>query len=114
MSSDYVPPRTFGDFLKPQYDRVWNQRKGGYSFGASFNQCRFCKADNFDKPLASYGLRSNICRDCIVPRADVVLPSIRKRERFNAKMRALHEGAVTGTDQRATAKLIAGLKRTQE
>ena len=69
-------PRTFGDVLRFRY---FSER--------TYQSCRFCKRDSI--PLTAYGLRQNICRECCEARKDEVLPSIKKRERFDARMAAL-------------------------
>jgi len=55
-------------------------------------ECSFCKANELTpgfKGARQYSTRHYICDPCIAKRRDEVLPAIRKREAFDASMKAL-------------------------
>jgi nitrate reductase cytochrome c-type subunit len=86
VSGVYKPPRTYGDLLTRVH--LWHQHQDAVSLQRNpLHRCRFCQVDDLDKPLAHYSTRHYICRECIVPRADQVLPSIIRREKFDRRMR---------------------------
>jgi hypothetical protein len=72
--------------------RVWVSGKQCRTFGdlraVMFSDesatCRFCKRLGCEVPLAKYGVRHYICRDCIEPREGVVLPEALSAERRQA------------------------------
>lgn len=72
MNTAVIPYRTFGDLLRK------------YACGG---RCAFCK--DYRADARKYSVRHSICTTCIEPRKDVVLPRVRKREAFRARMDAL-------------------------
>ena len=49
--------------------------------------CRFCrKSLNEAGGLWKYSTRHYVCNECLAPKLDDVLPSVKRRERFNKKM----------------------------
>jgi hypothetical protein len=46
--------------------------------------CAFCHEQR--ESTMRYSTRHSICDSCVIPRRDVVLPAVKKRERFEARM----------------------------
>lgn len=103
MSDDR--PRTFGDLRLRPWIRTTDAAR----------VCQFCKRWGSSIPggLWKYSVRHYICDDCIAERADVVLPAIRKHEKFDAKLAAavakVQAAAATTeiVDTAAAAKTLA-------
>jgi hypothetical protein len=66
--------RTFGELATLKAGRGDNRRL-----------CSFCKVQ--DKMVFTYSTRRAVCYDCAAERADVVLPRVKRREKFDALMR---------------------------
>jgi hypothetical protein len=66
--------RTFGELLLEKQFR-------------HYARCRFCKENRHD--TIRYSTRHSICVPCGQARADVVLPAVKKRERFEAEIAAI-------------------------
>jgi hypothetical protein len=78
MNASRPQPRTFGDLITHNRTVHWSA------------MCSFCKSNGYVTPgykgARKYSTRHYICDDCIEPRKDVVLPAIRRREAFKAKL----------------------------
>jgi len=86
MSDDI---RTFGEL---RFHRPWLREKYSYTsrLGLTYQCCSSCKRGQPEvKALWKYSVRAYLCDDCMEHRKDEVMPEVRKREKFNAKLAAL-------------------------
>lgn len=67
-------PRTFGELMAA---RSW--RHDG--------RCSFCK--EYRQDTVKYSTRHYICEGCCTARADVVMPAVKKQERFDSELAAI-------------------------
>jgi hypothetical protein len=70
--------RTFGELLLVKKFR-------------HYARCSFCKTERHD--TIRYSTRHSVCVPCGQARADVVLPAVKKRERFEARLAAIRAEA---------------------